>query len=141
MRTPGGLSISRPMTDRISFPCDEIPQARLVVKRYAQARTHGLEFGNYVTRDNNEYPLTFDSVSLLVHALATHEFTIVDHAMAQELSVLPLAFGSVILERWDTLSHRASRFYLSRDNVTKFAGWLRENTPGFKPIELLSQVN
>ena len=139
MRTPGGLFISTLiMTDRISFPCDEIPQARLVVKRYTEARTHGLEFGDYMTSHFAEYPLAFNAVPLLVHALATHEFTIVDHAMAQELSVLPLAFGSVILERWDTLSHRASRFYVSRDNVTKFAGWLRENTPGFKPIELLS---
>ena len=62
-----------------------------------------------------------------------HEFTIVDHAMGQELSVLPLAFGDAILERWDTLSHRASRFYLGRDNVAKFAHWLTENTSGYTP--------
>ena len=122
------------MTDRISFACEEESHSRLVIKRYTEARTHGLEFGNYVTRDNNEYPLTFDSVSLLVHALEAHEFTIVDNAMGQELSVLPLAFGSVILERWDRTRFRARRFYLKAEDVVRLANWLKETTPDFSPI-------
>ena len=84
--------------------------------------------------------MTFDSVSLLVHALEAHEFIIVDNAMDQELSVLPLAFGSVILERWDRTRFRARRFYLKAEDVVKLANWLNENTPDFSPIAQLEEL-